>query len=449
MQNLPDTRRSTVTSSRARSNVDIAEAASQAVVKKVTWHLIPFLLVLYIVAFIDRVNISFAALSMSKSLGMGPEAYGLAAGIFFIGYFAFEVPGNVMLKRFGARIWITRILISWGVVVFLTAFVQNTTQLYLLRFVLGLAEAGFFPGIILYLTMWFPRNQLAKTVAMFMTAIPIAFIIGGPVSTWLIDNMRGAGLEGWRWMFLIEGLAAVLLGPITLFYLTDEPAKAQWLSSTEKETLIQELSRGAQVEEVPSGAAAAFRSGYVWYLALTYFLYIAGTLGLVYFIPQITKQLSSTLTNFQVGLVTAIPYVAGAIAMNLWGHHSDKTSERTWHAVLPLVMIVATYMCMASGLFNQISTLVMALTVAVIGTFCFSGPFWAIPPKFLTGSTAAVGIAIINSCGGLGGFAGPYLMGYLKNVTHGTGAGLLVLCCSLTACALMLLGIRKMSNDPN
>ncbi|MCX2695041.1 MFS transporter [Pseudomonas sp. DCB_CB] len=248
--------------------------------QKVTLRLIPYLLLLYVVAYIDRANISFAALEMNASLGFDASIYGLAAGIFFIGYFIFEVPSNILLAKFGAKIWIARILMSWGVVVILTGFVQNATQLHILRFLLGLAEAGLFPGLIYYMASWFPKKSMAKNVAMFMSAIPVAYIIGGPISGWLIDNVTGLSLEGWRWMFIIEGAAAVVLAPITYFYLTDSPPKAHWLTEDEKQALLLEVNAGGSAT-MHEQDHSAFTHPTVWYLSALYFFYISGTLGLM------------------------------------------------------------------------------------------------------------------------------------------------------------------------
>ncbi|WP_027350245.1 MFS transporter [Halotalea alkalilenta] len=418
---------------------------------KVSRRIIPYLLLLYVVAYIDRANISYAALEMNASLGFNAEIYGFAAGIFFIGYFLFEVPSNLLLHRFGARKWICRICMTWGIVVVLTGFVQNATQLYLLRFLLGVAEAGLFPGVILYLTYWFPRAMMARIVALFMTAIPVAFILGGPLSTLLIDHVRAFGLDGWRWMFIIEGAVAILLGPITLWYLDDRPQQAKWLDPQEKALLSAHLasdqpSDGDGKGEL-HGARLAFADRRVWTLSLLYFAYITGTLGLIYFIPQLAQRFTAVygLSNFQIGLVTAIPYVAGALAMNLWGRRSDARQERHFHAALPLVLIIFVYLLMIFSGIDSPLVLLGALVLAVMGIFAFNGPFWAIPSQHLNRETAPAGIAIINASGNLGGFAGPFAVGFLNGRVDGQALGFAFLTFSLLLAIALLLLIRRRS----
>ncbi len=416
---------------------------SQSALKKVTMRLIPFLLLLYVVAYIDRSNISFAALEMNATLGFDASVYGLAAGMFFVGYFIFEVPSNILLAKFGAKVWISRILLTWGVVVILTGFVQSATQLHILRFLLGLAEAGLFPGLIYYMTYWFPKKSMAKYVAMFMSAIPLAFVLGGPISGWLIDNFKGLGLEGWRWMFIIEGAAAVVLAPITYFYLTDSPEKARWLTAEEKQALRVELN-AEEITESNKQDHSSFSDPTVWYLSVLYFFYMTGTLGLLYFLPQIIQKLSVTSTATQVGLISAIPYFVGGLLMNLWARRSDKKGERYLHAAAPLLIVIASYIVIIYGL-TSIPSMLVALTVAVVGLFAFYGPFWSIPAQLLSRKSSAAGIAIINSCGGLGGFAGPYLMGYLAKTTGNNNLGFSILSVFLGVSVIMLiyLKIRK------
>jgi ACS family tartrate transporter-like MFS transporter len=414
-----------------------------SVLRKVTWRLIPYLLLLYVVAYIDRANISFAALHMNESLGFDASVYGFAAGIFFIGYFLFEVPSNIMLSRFGARFWITRILLSWGIVVVLTGFVQNATQLHILRFCLGLAEAGLFPGVIYYMTSWFPKEHLAKNIALFMSAIPVAFITGGPISGWLIDNVQGLGLEGWRWMFICEGAAAVILAPITYFYLTDSPQKAKWLTAEEK-TLLSTLLADNTAQPAPqTKKLSVFKNSWVWFFSVLYFTYITGTLGLMYFLPQIVQKLSGTATSLQIGLISAVPYIAAGIAMNAWARHSDRKKERYFHAAVPLILTIAVYLTMISGALDSIQSMLTGLTIAIVGVFAFNGPFWALPGKFLSAKDSAAGIAIINSCGGLGGFMGPYIMGYFQKQTGSNSVGLMVLSCLLVTTIILLITLRK------
>lgn len=423
------------------------KAESQSALRKVTMRLIPYMLLLYVVAYIDRSNISVAALQMNASLGFDASVYGLAAGMFFIGYFIFEVPSNILLARFGAKVWITRILFTWGLVVVLTGFVQNATQLHVLRFLLGLAEAGLFPGLIYYMTFWFPKKDMAKYVAMFMTGIPLAFVIGGPLSGWLIDNLTGLGLEGWRWMFIIEGAAAVVLAPVTYLYLTDNPQSARWLTDGEKRALARELNaEGAPGAEKQDHGA--FKSPVVWYMATLYFFYMTGALGMIYFMPQIIQKLSATLTVTQVGLVSAIPYLIGGVLMNLWARVSDANGERCYHAAAPLILVVMSYMLISYVSLNSVIALLLPLTAAIIGLFAFYGPFWALPSQLLPGKISAAGIAIINSCGGLGGFVGPYLMGHLATSTGNNNLGFTVLSAFLVLSIFMLM-VLKLKFSPH
>ncbi|MFC8689687.1 MFS transporter [Brevibacillus porteri] len=412
-------------------------------VSKITKRIIPFLFLLYIVAYLDRANIGYAALEMNKSLGLTSEAFGLVSGIFFIGYFLFEVPSNVLLQRFGARKWIARILVTWGLIGSLTGFVQNEYQLYILRFLLGVAEAGFFPGIILYLTYWYRGKDLAKTISLFMTAIAASFIIGAPLSGWIMDNVQLFKLEGWRWMFILEGLPAVFLGFVTLAYLPDRPRDAKWLAAEEKKWIQDELDKEAtnKITSKHHSMKEAFRNPKIWLLSLVYFLYITGGLGIGFWMPQIIKGLSNVLTNTQVGLITMVPYIVAAVVMNIWGRRSDRKGERFFHAALPLV--VAAVALFGIGLGSNPFTSIGLIIIALSALNSFNGPYWALPPHFLKGSTAAVGIAFINSMGNLGGFLGPYLMGALKSATGGVSVGLYVLSgCMLVAC-LLLLWMRK------
>jgi len=413
------------------------------VTNKVILRLIPFLLLLYVISYIDRVNISFAALEMNKSLGFNAEIYGLAAGFFFIGYFIFEIPSNILLNKFGAKIWLARILITWGLMVILTGLVQNATQMYIVRFLLGAAEAGFFPGIILYLRKWFPTQMLAKIVSLFMCGVPVAFVIGSPLSTWLIDNVSLFGYEGWRWMFFIEGALAVLIAPVTYFYLSDGIKEARWLSETEKQTLLLQMGAGQQ----KSGHASpllALKDKRIWFFSLVYFIYISSSLGLIYFMPEMIKQLPDSFTNFQVGMMSALPYLIGGIAMVLWGRHSDRTQERRFHAILPMLLLAAAYFFMAF-VAQQASVylLLTGLVFALIGTLSFNGPFWSYANQNMNADKAVVGIALVNSLGGLGGFSGPYLMGMMKEAYHSTTPAIILMGCCLVINSILVYSSKK------
>jgi MFS transporter, ACS family, tartrate transporter len=312
-----------------------SDETGQRTIRKVTLRLLPFLFILYVVAFLDRVNFGYAALEMNSSLGISAEIFGFLSGIFFIGYLLFEVPSNLILERIGARIWIARIMISWGVVVIATAAATDILHLAALRFILGIAEAGFFPGIILYITLWFREKELARAVALFMTALTISNIFGAPVSTWILDNIHWFGIEGWRWLFVIEGLPAIFLGILTWFYLTDRPEDADWLEPEEKSWLIQELAREREVRRSAgtcNGLRMVIADRRTWHLSLIYCSVTVGLYGLGFWMPQIIRSLNAGFSNFEIGLVMTIPFIAAAIAMLVWSWHSDRTQEQIGRA---------------------------------------------------------------------------------------------------------------------
>lgn len=395
--------------------------------RKVLWRIIPFIFTLYIISYIDRANIGYAALQMNHELALSSEAFGFAAGVFFIGYFLFEVPSNIALSRFGARIWIGRILLSWGIVAVLGAFVRNATELYVLRFLLGVAEAGFFPGIIIYLTHWFRAKDQATSVALFTAAIPVSYLIGAPLSTWIMDNVTGFGMSGWRWMILLEGLPAILGGIACFCFLTDRPEQAKWLSAQEKAWLTGELAKDRlqrpNIQKLSTLQAIA--NPKVLWLALIYFVYQAGSLGVGYWMPQIIKELSGSLSNFEIGVLAMAPYGFATIAMILWSMHSDRTGERQLHSALPL--LIAALALAASGFTRSALLSIALIGIALAGLYAFKSPFWSLPSLFLTRSTAAISIASINSIGNLGGFAGPYMIGLMKGWTGSQKGGLLFL----------------------
>lgn len=406
-----------------------AVSLEKQTVRKVTRRIIPFVFFLYIISYLDRANIGYAALEMNDALGLTSQVFGLATGIFFIGYFLFEVPSNILMEKFGARVWIARILITWGIISMATGFVQEASHLYIIRFLLGVAEAGFFPGIVLYLTYWFRAKDHAKTIAMLMSAIPVSYIIGAPLSTWIMDNIHWFNVEGWRWMFLIEGAPAVIFGIVTLFYLADKPEDAKWLTEEEKNWLIAELEKervkeadGKKGSAKHSGHIEALRDAKVWYFAIIYFVYIAGTLGVSYWMPQIIDGMSASLSNTQIGLIATIPYIVATIAMNWWSVRSDRKGERWLHAALPL--LVGAITLIGAGVTLQPVLGMLFITLSLTGMYCYKGPFWALPTTMLNPAQAAVGIAVVNSIGNLGGFIGPYAVGALKDLTGGTSAGL-------------------------
>jgi MFS transporter, ACS family, tartrate transporter len=396
-------------------------------VGKVLWRIIPAIFTLYVISYIDRANIGYAALQMNQELALTSSAFGFAAGVFFIGYFLFEVPSNLALARFGARVWIARILITWGVVAAASAFVHTAPQLYVARFLLGVAEAGFFPGIIIYLTYWFRAQDQAASVALFTAAIPVSYLIGAPLSTWIMDHATGLGLSGWRWMLLFEGFPAILGGAWCYFFLTDRPEQAKWLTAEEKAWLTGELTRDRleRPHVKTLGTWQAISDPKVLVLSLIYFVYQVGSLGVGYWMPQIIASLSGHTTNFEVGLIAIVPYALATVAMILWSVHSDRTRERQFHSALPLLIAAATLA--ATGLTRSPIPSLLLISLALAGLYSFKSPFWSLPGLFLGRSTAAVSIAAINSIGNLGGFAGPYLVGLIKSGTGDPLSGLLLL----------------------
>jgi ACS family tartrate transporter-like MFS transporter len=411
-------------------------------VSKITWKIIPFVFILYVISYLDRANIGYAALQMNKELALSSEAFGFVSGIFFIGYFMFEVPSNLMLNRFGARVWIARILLTWGVISVACGFVQNATQLYILRFLLGVAEAGFFPGIIVYLTYWFRQKELATTVALFTSAIPVSYIIGAPLSTWIMDNVSWLGWSGWRWMLVLEGIPAVIGGVMCYLYLTDRPQDAKWLTAQEKEWLLaeQEKDRKARPAAVHLSLRKTLLNPRVLYLSFIYFVYQCGSLGVGYWMPQIIKGFSTSLSHTQVGVIAMIPYIFATVMMVWWSRRSDRHAERRMHSALPLAL-AALALVGAGAIANPyVSVAMISLTLA--GLYAFKSPFWALPTLFLSRETASVSIAIINSIGNLGGFVGPFMIGYVKGQGNSTTTGLLFLAGMLVVSFFMTAFIR-------
>ena len=413
-------------------------ADEQTVMRRVFWRIVPLCFLLYIVSYIDRANIGYAALQMNAELGLTADAFGFAAGIFFIGYFLFEVPSNLLMARYGPRVWIARILIGMGVVSMATAFVQGAGQLYVLRFLLGVAEAGYFPAIIIYLTSWFRAKEQATVVAMFTAAIPVSYVIGTPVSTWIMDHVAWFGLTGWRWMLILEGLPAVIGGLLTYKLLVDRPANARWLSAEERDWLEGEIAAEHR-------AAAGVRHLNTWraiteprvlYLAAIYFVYQAGSLGVGYWLPQIVKHSTASLSNVETGLISTVPYLVATIGMILWSRRSDRTGERRLHTAWPLLLAGATLGLVA--LVNGPLPATLLLAAALTGFYAFKAPFWTLPGQFLSRSTAAVSIAAINSIGNLGGFVGPYAVGVIAKSSGAPATGLVFLA-GLTLVAFVMV----------
>ncbi|SIO67189.1 MFS transporter [Paraburkholderia phenazinium] len=401
---------------------------------RVTTRLVPFLVVCYFVAYLDRVNVGFAALQMNKDLGLSASAFGFGAGIFFIAYFFFEVPSNLLLEKFGARRWIARIMFTWGLLAGAMAFIPDIARytgmsaahvFYTLRVLLGIAEAGFFPGIIFLLTLWFPAMYRARVVGYFMAAIPLSTVIGAPVSGALLGLNGLGGMAGWQWVYLLEAAPALLLSIAVLFYLTDQPAHATWLRTDEREWLVGRLAQERAKREAVRNFSVreALFNPRVLAIALIYFGANATNYGLSFFLPQIVKAFG--LTNLQTGFVTSLPYVVGVISMVIWGRHSDRKLERKWHVAIAL-LVAAGGIGAAAGLDNPVLKMA-ALSIAGFGIFGCLPIIWTLPAAFLSGAAAACGIAVVNSLGNLAGFFGPYAMGWIKDSTGGFGAGLLCL----------------------
>ncbi|GAA1086866.1 MFS transporter [Pseudonocardia alni] len=417
-------------------------------VRTATKRLIPLLALAYLLNYIDRVNVGFASLTMNADLGLSAAAYGLGAGLFFIGYFFFEVPSNVILHRVGARIWIARIMVTWGIVASSTAFIQGEIGFYVVRVLLGIAEAGFFPGIILYLTYWFPRVERARIVALFFLAVPLSSVVGGPLSTWLISVGDGAlGFDaGWRFMFFVEGIPAVLLGIAVLWLLPDRPTRARWLPADQAVALEERIAaEDAAAAGQDRGVAAALRDGRVVALSVVYFGIVFGLYVLAFFLPQIVagfeQQFGADYSLVEVGLITAVPYAIASVTMVLWARHSDRSGERGLHVAVPAVVGAVA---IAGALYMDSPLLVMVcVTVCAIGVFAAIPPFWALPNAFLTGAGAAAGIGLINSFGNLSGFAGPFVAGWLKDLTGDSRAGMWVVAVMMLMSAAIVLGFRR------
>ena len=411
------------------------EPLEQRTIAKVSARLVPFLIVCYFVAYLDRVNVSFAALTMNKDLGLSASAFGFGAGIFFLAYFLFEVPSNLFLERVGARKWIARIMFTWGVLSGGMAFIVGEKSFYIVRVLLGIAEAGFFPGIIFYLTLWFPAVYRARIVGYFMAAIPLSTVIGAPVSGLLLALDGFLGLKGWQWLFVLEAAPALILSVIVFFYLTDRPADATWLEPDERAWLVTRLEEERRQRETVRrySVREALLNPKVLALSVVYFGAVATNYGLSFFLPQIVKAFG--ISDVQAGVVAALPYVVGLVSIVFWGRRSDRKLERRFHLAFPL--FVASAGIAISTALDDPTMKMVALSVAGFGIFGCLPVFWTFPTAFLSGAAAAGGIALINSIGNLAGFAGPYAMGSIKDMTGSYTGGLL----SLSAVGLIAMAI--------
>lgn len=399
--------------------VNTNQSIEKSTITKTMKRILPFILLLYVIAYLDRVNLGYAALEMNADLGLTAEVFGLLSGIFFVGYFFFEVPSNIIMSKMGAKVWIARIMLSWGVIVILTGFAQSAMHLYILRFLLGVAEAGFFPGIILYLTYWFRASERGKATAVLVLALPIGGIIGAPLSTWIIDNISWAGMAGWRWMFILEGIPALILGVVVLFYLTNRPSEAKWLTNDERFWLEGELAAEREITSSINKVSKLemIKDLRVWKLSLLYFTGYCAMYGLSFWLPTIIKSLSSsTTTNMEIGWLAMIPSLVGIVAIIFFGWNSDRTGAHKAH--LFYCFLIAIIGFIGCGFSESVIIVVLMLTITSFGLYGFTGCFFAYLTFFFSESTAPVGIALVNSFAALGGFVGPMILG-LVNLQQG------------------------------
>ncbi|WP_144146891.1 MFS transporter [Paraburkholderia sp. BCC1884] len=401
----------------------------RSVYSKVSWRLIPFLLLCYTAGYLDRVNVGFAKLQMLDQLKFSETVYGLGAGIFFIGYVIFEVPSNIVMHKVGARIWIARIMITWGLISAAMVFVKTPTTFYVMRFLLGVAEAGFLPGILLYLTYWYPSSRRGSIIALFLGGIPLAGMLGGPLSGWIMHaSANVGGWSGWQMMFLLEAIPSVLLGIAVFFILGNDVRSAKWLTESEKRLLEAKLEGETPDTQVHS-LRGAFADPRTWILCVMYAFILMGEYGVLFWMPTIIKD-TGVSDPLQVGLLTAIPYTATVIAMFLVGRHSDRTRERRWHLALPGA-VAAIGLALAAMYPHSTVMAVVGLTIGTMGVLSVVSQFWILPPALLSGVAAAAGIALVNSVGNLAGFVSPYMLGWIKQNTGTTSIGLYILAASM------------------
>ncbi|WP_144113064.1 MFS transporter [Paraburkholderia sp. BCC1886] len=417
-----------------------AESAERAALyRKLAWRIVPFLFLAFIVAYIDRVNVSFAKLQMLTDLSLSETVYGAGAGVFFFGYFIFEVPSNIALHRVGARVWIARIMVTWSIVSCLTMFVSGATSFYVLRFLLGVAEAGFFPGIVLYLSSWFPSNRRSQIIALFMAAIPVSGAIGGPLSGYIMQQLAGVnGLPGWKWLFLIEGIASLVVGIAAFFILQDKIESVSWLDKDEKALLAADLAADAQTRAHQT-VGGAFANPKVWLLGLLYFCIAMGNYGLVFWLPTMIRS-SGVVSVANIGLLSAVPSLISAVAMILIARHADKHDERRKHVAV-CALLGAAGMLASVLLGTHVWLSMAALVVAAIGINSIAPVFWGIPTALMGGVGAAAAIAVINCTGNLAGFVSPYVIGFLKDTTGTLLPGMIVLACALVLAAVIVMAM--------
>lgn len=411
----------------------------EATYRKVAWRLTPLLMLCYVVAYLDRVNVGFAKLQMTTDLNLSDAVYGFGAGIFFVGYFLFEIPSNVILHKVGARVWIARIMVSWGVISMLTMFVTTPTMFYVMRFLLGLAEAGFFPGIILYLTYWYPAHRRGRMTTWFMTAIALSGVIGGPVSGYILKTFNGAnGWHGWQWLFLLEGIPSIVVGILVFVMLDDRIAKAKWLTPQERQLLERNVdAEEATKHDLPIRTVMV--SPRVWLMSLIYFSFVMGLYGVSFWLPTIIKATGVT-DAFMIGLLSAIPFAAAVVGMVLVSRSADRTRERRWHIALPAGAGALGLILSVVWAHNTLLAMT-ALTLATMGILTTLPLFWSLPTAFLAGTGAAAGIAMINSVGNLAGFLSPYAVGWLKQATAANDSGMYMLAAFMVLGGLLALSV--------
>ncbi len=416
------------------------DSLRQQTMRKIIWRLVPFTIMLYFINILDRVNIGYAALQMNKDLSIAPAAFGALAAAFFIGYFFFEIPSNMILEKVGSSKWISRIMISWGIVTSLVFFAQAYWHIYVLRLILGIMEAGFFPGIIFYFTLWFPAKERALVTSLFFVGANIGFIIGSPLASLIMVHVSWFGAAGWRWLFMIEGLLAVVIGIITWFYLTDKPKDAKWLTEKEKDWLTAKLESERSKNKVENiSIAKSFASIRVWHLAAIYFFFQIGSQAVQFWMPQIVKGFSATFGISFIGYILIIPPLVASIVMIFWGRHSDKSGERKYHSVGAIVLCVIG--CLLAALSKNPVVRIAGMVLVQTGSGCFYGPFWSLPAVYLTGMGAAVGIAIINSCSSAAGFFTNMAVGSITG-HWGANAALVFLAGSFLIGILLILMMR-------
>ncbi|ALM84180.1 MFS transporter [Bordetella sp. N] len=425
---------------------DAMEPASQAVYRKIAWKVLPFLIICYLFAYLDRVNVGFAKLRMLEDLQFSETAYGFGAGLFFIGYLLFEAPSNVWMMKVGARKTIMRIMLLWGLLSMGFAFVQTPTQFYVLRFLLGAAEAGFFPGIVLYLTFWFPSRVRGRMLGLFMAAIPLSGVVGAPLSGWIMHSMHDAsGLSGWQWLFIMEGFPSVVMALMVPWLLTDEPAQAKWLTDEEKQLVRTDLEADARAKDGMGGFHASIpvmlRDPRVWAMVALCICQAIGNYGVSFWLPSLVKDLGYQ-DPLIIGLLSAIPFLAGAIALNLIARSSDRRLERRWHLIFGF-LVSATGLAASALLHGSPIAALAALTVGTAGVYMATTMMWMLPSIFLGGVGMAAAIGVINSLGGLGGFVSPYMMGIVKDATQSTAGGVYVIAAVAVVGAILAYRLPK------